>query len=798
MGYEKKSKAEILIKLYIVISILTTLFFIIVSKAVADYKFRSGKRIAFKDFITSFLSLLTNRCQQIVFALLEFSVLLIFGYILYLYIHKPKKFTSNIVEITPKIHIPAPAGEGQFGSKWFMEEKDKRKIFAVNTVDFNNEKIKELIKTGDEDIKDEIIKLNKGVSVAEIEKEISDKKQKEIENKTKNEFNNEFKDMLNEFEENDDDFYNHIDLYINNEQLMFDSYENDIELENEFLSKQIANEIKEKNEIELNNQKAYDPKEDKYKLFDKGGLITGYYLDEEKNKEYILFNDKDTHSITVGMTRSGKSRCVVLQTISNVLMAGESAVISDPKGELYTYSAPFAKKLGYEVICIDFKNPKLSNKYNLLQPIINAVKKGDIEVAVDYSKELANMLVKETKGDNPMWTDNAKVLITGVILSLVLLNKNEEYQNMANVYRLVSMAKNTDILNSNTDCDLFIKALQKVDPSSPISDAFLGIIGIARDTYTGFATNATSAIEKFAQPSMWNMTHTTEIDITKMGERKQILYIILPDENTTYYKIAAIIVKQLYNELVKICDNVYGGRLPIRVNFILDEFGNFTAIPDLETLLTVAGGRGIRFNLFIQAFSQLVKKYDKETASTVKSNCETLIYLKAGDTETLKEISEMLGSYTIYSNSESMNIQNSLTTSSSSSQSLQKRSLLLPEEVKAIERPYLLVLNGSNPPAINNAPDISKLSINKMYGMGDEKHNNQLRMIRDRKRKVMVNDEKPIYWNLFAEMKEYCNQNIDPTRDLDGNLLRQPRNIGIDEVTEHIAKYLENILYEER
>lgn len=793
---KEKSKTSLIIKAYIAVSILTTLYFIVVSRAVADYKFKVGDTLKFKGLLTSFLSLLTNRKQQLVFFILELCILLILGYLLYMYLHQPKKFTSNIVEITPKIHIPAPAGEGQFGSKWFMEENEKRKVFAVNTVDLDDKRIQNLISTGDEDIRNEIDKLNKGVPITEIENEINNKNKIEKEKIEKEFFDTEYMDEFENFIENDDEFYNGINLLANNEDLLFENYENSVELENEFLSKQIANEIKEKNEQELKNQKPYNPKEDKFKFFEKGGLITGYYVDEKHNKEYILYNEKDTHSVSIGMTRSGKSRCLVLQTIENVLFAGESAVVSDPKGELYTYSASLAKKLGYEVICIDFKNPKFSNKYNLLQPIINAAKKGDIDLAVDYSNELANMLVKETKGDNPMWTDNAKTLISGVILSLVLLNKNEEYQNMANVHRIVSMTKNTDIINSNTDCDLFIKALQKIDPSNPIINAFIGINGIAKDTYTGFSTNATSALQLFSQPSMWDMTHTTDVDITKMGERKQILYIILPDENTTYYKIAAIIVKQLYNELVKICDNVYGGRLPIRVNFILDEFGNFTAIPEFETLLTVAGGRGIRFNIFIQAFAQLVKKYDKETANTIKSNCETTIYLKAGDTDTLKEISELLGSYTIYSNSESMNIQNSLTTSSSSSQSLQKRSLLLPEEVKAIERPYLLVINGSNPPAMNIAPDISKLSINKMYGMGDESHNNKLRMIRDRKRKLMISDKKATYWDLFGEIKAYCQQNIDPTRDLDGNLLKKPRQIGTDEIISHVSKYIKGIMKE--
>lgn len=795
---KEKSNAGLIIKAYIVISILTTLYFVIVSRAIADYRFKVGDKLRFKGFITSFLSLLTNRKQQIIFFLLEVSILLILSYLLYLYLHKPKKFASDTIEITPTIIIPAPAGQGQFGSKWFMADKEKEKIFAVNTLDLNNEKVKDLIECGDEDIREGIKKLNSGISIKEIEKEIDNKnksRQNMIEEKN---FNDEYADEFNSFEENDADFYNNIDLFLNNQELMFENYENNIELENEFLSKQIANEIKEQNEKELKNKKPYNPNEDKNKFFKSGGLITGYYYSKEANKEKIYYVDKDTHSVIIGATRSGKSRCLVLQSMGNTALAGESIVVTDPKGELYAYTSKFMEQLGYEVICLDFKNAKNSSKYNLLQPIINARKdvtpeqpEGDIETIVKFAEELSNMLIKEAKGENPMWTDNAKTMITGAILSLVLENSDEEVQNLTNVYRFINSGEGRDLNPNKDNLFYFIKSLQKLKPESPIINAMLGIINTPTETRGGFSTNASAATRLFTQPSIWEITHKSNVDLSKMGERKQILYFILPDQDTSYYKIVSIIVKQMYNELVKISDK-YGGRLPIRVNFYLDEFGNFAPIPDLGTILTVAGGRGMRFNLFLQGFPQITQKYDKETTEIVKSNCETWVYLKANDTATLKEISDKLGSYTIYSNSESMNMQNSMTTSNSSSQSLQKRNLLLPEEVMAIDRPYLLVMNGNNAPAINQAPDISKLSMNKIYGLGTPEHNTQLRMIRDRQRPIVKSEEEMKYWNIYNDIKQYCIDNIDPTKDFDGRPLQKPRQISDDEFISHIVNFLKN------
>ena len=796
----EKERKRFFIILCIVLFIGTFLYFIVLSRSLADYKFFVGDRLRFKSFGSSFTSLLSNERQQIIFLLLEFGVLVFIGSILYMIYNKPKKFESGIIEITPAIRIPAPAGQGQFGSKWFMKEKDKKNVFKFNTIDFDNPKIKSLIDTGDEDIKDKIKRLKDGENIKVIEDEIKAKRKQdqEIKNKEKNEeqFLKDFS-SFDEFEVDTEDFNTFFSLETElNNDFDFKEYENNENLANEFLAKKFAEEIRQKNEEELKKEKPYIPSEDKNKIFKSGGLITGFYKGKDGKSEDVYYVDKDTHSVIIGATRSGKSRCLVMQSIGNTALAGESIVVTDPKGELFAYTGEFMKKLGYEVICLDFKNAKNSSKYNLLQPIINAKNDkteehpdGDIELIVKYSEELANMMIKETKGENPMWTDNAKTMITGAILSLILENDDEKVQNITNVYRFINSGEGKDISAAKDNLYLYIKGLQRAKPESPIINALLGIINTPSETRGGFSTNASSATRLFTQPSIWEITHRSNVDLSKMGERKQILYFILPDQDKSYYKIVSIIVKQMYNELVKVSDK-YGGRLPIRVNFYLDEFGNFAPLPDLDAMLTVAGGRGMRFNLFLQGFPQITKTYDKETTEIVKSNCETWVYLKANDTATLDEISKKLGSYTIYSNSESMNMQNSFTTSQSSSQSLQKRNLLLPEEVMAIDRPYLLVMMGNNPPAINQAPDLSKLSLNKMYGMGNEEYNNQLRMIRDRQRPILKDEEEIEYWPIFTDIKAYIDNNVDNYNTKDGTPRNKPGQISEDEIIQYIEDYI--------
>lgn len=166
-------------------------------------------------------------------------------------------------------------------------------------------------------------------------------------------------------------------------------------------------------------------------------------------------------------------------------------------------------------------------------------------------------------------------------------------------------------------------------------------------------------------------------------------------------------------------------------------------------MLTVDGGKGIRFNLFIQDFAQIEKVYEKTGLRTIRSNCETWIYLQSDDPETLKEISDKLDKYTTKSWSTSANQNSGKTTVSStgSSNNLVARELLTPGEVKKIKRPYLLVTS-RNDPAMMVCPDLSQWQFNRLFGMGDQEWNRKLRRER---REHRIKHELPDtieYWDI--------------------------------------------------
>ena len=306
---------------------------------------------------------------------------------------------------------------------------------------------------------------------------------------------------------------------------------------------------------DINNQK-----------FETGGLVVGY--EKKKNEEKIYYIDDNTHSLTIGATRSGKTRTIVLETIGNLGLAGESMIISDPKREIYDYTSEYLRKLGYEIIAIDFKHKNKSNKYNFLQPIIDAVNDGDYQKAEEYAWDLTASLVgDENSKMEKIWRDGEMSIIAGTMMAVVYENKEHpEFQNLTNVYSFISEMCKTE--NGSMPINEYIRDLDENNPASRI----FGIARIAPEKTRGsFFTAALTTLKLFTSEGIYGMTCESDFSLKDTGKKKRAIYIIVQDEVTTYYPLASLFVNQQYTSLVDVADN-RGGRLERRTNFILDEF----------------------------------------------------------------------------------------------------------------------------------------------------------------------------------------------------------------------------------
>lgn len=455
------------------------------------------------------------------------------------------------------------------------------------------------------------------------------------------------------------------------------------------------------------------------RLISEGGIVIA--RNETPHGEKIPCITEDVHTLTIGATRCGKSRCLVIQSICTLALAGESIVANDPKGELYHYTHEMLESLGYTVRVMDFNSPKKSDRYNPLQMIIDAYNDGRVDDAQTYAWDFVTFIVEKNEHSEPIWTNGEMAIVAAAVLCVVCDNKDRpEYQNLTNVYEFIANMCKT--VNKVMPIDAYMQKLPDGHPAKSL----ISIAKIAPDRMGGsFYTSALTTLRLFVTNDMYHITRESEFSLEDFGKKpKQALFFILPDQKATFYPIVTLLVSQQYEQLVTFAKKC-GNRLPHRVNFVLDEFGNFAAITDFQIKMTVAGGYGIRWNLFIQDFNQLIDKYGQEVAGIIRGNCHYWIYLASLDYNTREEISKSMGSYTTSTYSLGGTIQKYSSPSSSTNIQLSERKLMLPEEVGKIERPYQIVLS-QNSPAIMTAPDLSKWLYNRMLGLGSKPHNTAL------------------------------------------------------------------------
>lgn len=282
-------------------------------------------------------------------------------------------------------------------------------------------------------------------------------------------------------------------------------------------------------------------------------------------------------------------------------------------------------------------------------------------------------------------------------------------------------------------------------------------------TRGSFVAAALSTLQMFINEYVADTIQKSDFDLRDFAIKRTVIYILLSDDKLTYHKLASLLVQQLYTAIVDTSRSA-GGELPIRMNFILDEFANFTKIDTFQSMLTVSRSRNCRFVIAIQSFGQLEEKYGKEGAQNITDNC-MLIYLKSNSIETVTKISDKLGTYSTQSYGESSNT-NIKNYNSSSSMSLISRKMLTPDEVLKIESPNILVMIAGKSPALLNVPDISKMYFNQLNGMGSREKNRLLKIQRESERYVRK-IEKVKIWNIWDKYKNVTNEEIDEDVELE-------------------------------
>ena len=363
----------------------------------------------------------------------------------------------------------------------------------------------------------------------------------------------------------------------------------------------------------------------------------GIALINDGKKIYV--DDSEFHNLVIGSTGSGKTTAIIYPMIELLSKHGESMIITDPKGELYEKKSNMLRSKGYKIIILNFRDPGRGNAWNPLTLPYQLWKKGNQDKAIELLDDLAlNILYDESnKNAAPSWEKTSADYFSG--LSLSLFEDATEDQINLNSISLMTTVGEEKIGGSTYIKEYF----NGKDPSGPAYINASSTILAPNDTKMSILAVFKQKIKLFAsRVNLSEMLSYSDFSIEDIGKQRTAVFVVIQDEKKTYHSLVTILIKQIYETLIDVAQN-NGGKLPIRTNFLLDEFANMPPLKDVTTMITAARSRQMRFTMIIQNFAQLNEVYGEQNAETIKGNCGNMIYLISTELRALEEISKMCG-----------------------------------------------------------------------------------------------------------------------------------------------------------
>ena len=357
------------------------------------------------------------------------------------------------------------------------------------------------------------------------------------------------------------------------------------------------------------------------------------------NGKEMWVDNGEYHNLVIGSTGSGKTECLVKPMVNLLAKKGESMIITDPKGEIYKYSAAYLRSKGYNIIVLNFREPLKGNSWNPLTLPYKYYKSGNQDKAIELLDDVAlNILYDPSnKSESDFWEKSSADYFSGLALGLFKDAKEEEVN--LNSINAMSTVGEERYATSN-----YIKEYFNMKGETSNEYIFASsVINAPTDTKGGQLSTFRQKIRKFSTgEALSEMLSYSDFDMRKIGDGKTAIFMIIHDEKKTYHSLMTIFIKQCYETLIDAAQE-NGGKLPVRTNFILDEFANMPPLKDVDAMVSAARSRDIRFTFIIQNFAQLNDVYGDNVAEIIKGNCGNIIYLISTEMKALEEISKMCG-----------------------------------------------------------------------------------------------------------------------------------------------------------
>ena len=396
---------------------------------------------------------------------------------------------------------------------------------------------------------------------------------------------------------------------------------------------------------------------------------------------------RNLNVLVCGGSGAGKTR---FYAKPNIMNANTSFVILDPKGELLRDTGSLLKEKGYEIKVIDLINMEKSHCYN---PFVYLRDDNDIQrLVVNLFK---NTAPKGSQTNDPFWDQAAMMLL----LALIFYLHYEAPENEQNFSMVMEMIRAGEVYEDNDEyrspLDELFDRLEQRSPEHVALKYYRSYRSGSAKTLKSIQISLIARLEKFNLDSLAGITQADEMELWSLGEKKTAVFAVIPDNDSSFNFIIGMLYTQLFQQLYYQADVVHGGRLPIHVHFVMDEFANVALPDEFDKLLSTMRSREISVSIIIQNFAQLRALFDKQWES-IAGNCDEFLYLGGNEQTTHEYVSKLLGRETIDTNSygKSKGRGGSFT----KNQQKSGRELMTPDEVRMLDNRYaLLFIRGESP-----------------------------------------------------------------------------------------------------
>ncbi|HER1348066.1 TPA: VirD4-like conjugal transfer protein, CD1115 family [Streptococcus pyogenes] len=361
---------------------------------------------------------------------------------------------------------------------------------------------------------------------------------------------------------------------------------------------------------------------------------------------------RNKNVLVIGGSGSGKTRFYVKP---NLMQMHSSYCVTDPKGTIVIECGKMLEDNGYEIKILNTINFKKSMKYNPFAYI-----RSEKDVLKLVQTIIANTKGEGEKAGEDFWVKAEKLYYTALI-GYIWYEAPREEKNFATLLDMIDASEvREDDETYMNPIDRLFEALEKKEPTHFAVKQYKKYKLAAGKTAKSILISCGARLAPFDIRELRELMSEDELELDTLGDRKTALFVIISDTDDTFNFVVSIMYSQLFNLLCDKADDVYGGRLPVHVRCLLDEFANIGLIPKFEKLIATIRSREISASIILQAQSQLKAIY-KDNADTIVGNCDSTLFLGGKEKTTLKELSETLGKETIdlYNTSETRSNQKS-------------------------------------------------------------------------------------------------------------------------------------------